>query len=81
MEQEFQPKVKEIFPTLSEGGKELLILMSHASHMVQQGRLENREFIVDDKGERFRLPLNVRRSVFEDIVKLAPSKVEDLLRN
>ncbi|MFC1710058.1 hypothetical protein ACFL0F_00150 [Patescibacteria group bacterium] len=110
MEQESQPNVKEIFSSLSEDSKNLLIAMSIASHkigmkidaieatsgfdekqltpaldslisnqLVQPGKLIEHKFAVDNKGDRFRLPLDVREFVLKDIVGLSAMEADGYL--
>jgi predicted transcriptional regulator len=50
------------------------------NNLVQCGKMENREFVLNKDGDRFRLPYDVKKSVLTDIVKLDKQKVEELLR-
>ena len=48
--------------------------------LVQHGKLEEREFNLSKDGNRYRLPLEVRKSVLSDIVKLDKQQVDELLK-
>lgn len=75
-------KIDVIKATSGLDGEKLEQALSQlrANNLVQLGKLENREFISTEDGDRFRLPKDVRKSVLSDVVGLDNRQVEELLK-
>lgn len=76
-----------VFPAIkaSSGLEEEIVLQAlstlKSNNLVQQGKIENGQFVPDDKGARYRLPKEIRRSLLKDIVKLDDQEIEQLLKD